>query len=180
MSHSVRPHRGQPTRLRLPWDSPGKNTGVGRYFLLQGIFPSQGSNAGYPHCRQTLYHLSHQGSPTISQSNVNCITLKIYIDMSLVSNGLNTPGYFKWFIFSSSCQRQEVFYSEIFTVRNWSSSWEQIWQYCASPLCLSLPGVLSSPSCPHWTSNNSSVTVQGFPSPALVSRAVSTWEFVLK
>ena len=35
MSDSVRPHRLQPTRLRRPWDSPGKNTGVGCHFLLQ-------------------------------------------------------------------------------------------------------------------------------------------------
>ena len=35
VSNSVRPHRRQPTRLPRPWDSPGKNTGVGRHFLLQ-------------------------------------------------------------------------------------------------------------------------------------------------
>ena len=35
MSDSVRPHRRQPTRLLCPWDSPGKNTGVGYHFLLQ-------------------------------------------------------------------------------------------------------------------------------------------------
>ena len=35
VSDSVRPHRRQPTRLRRPWDSPGKNTGVGCHFLLQ-------------------------------------------------------------------------------------------------------------------------------------------------
>ena len=35
------------------------------HFLLQGIFPTQGSNPGLPHCRQTLYHLSYQGSPMI-------------------------------------------------------------------------------------------------------------------
>ena len=35
MSDSVRPHRRQPTRLLCPWDSPGKNTGVGCHFLLQ-------------------------------------------------------------------------------------------------------------------------------------------------
>ena len=35
VSDSVRPHRQQPTRLPLPWDSPGKNTGVGCHFLLQ-------------------------------------------------------------------------------------------------------------------------------------------------
>ena len=43
-------------------DSPGKNTGVGCHALLQGIFPTQGSNTDLPHCRQILYCLSHQGS----------------------------------------------------------------------------------------------------------------------
>ena len=44
MSDSVRPHRRQLTRLPHPWDSPGKNTGVGSHFILQGIVLSQGSN----------------------------------------------------------------------------------------------------------------------------------------
>ena len=48
--------------LLCPWDFPGKSTGVGCHFLLQRIFPTQGSNLGFPHCRQMLYHLSHQGS----------------------------------------------------------------------------------------------------------------------
>ena len=43
----------------------GKNTGVGRYSLLQGIFPIQGLNPCLPHCKWILYHLSHQGSPRI-------------------------------------------------------------------------------------------------------------------
>ena len=38
------------------------NIRVGCHFLLQGIFPTQGLNLGLPHCRQMLYHLSHQGS----------------------------------------------------------------------------------------------------------------------
>ena len=63
LSNSLRPHRLKPTRLLCSWDSPGKNTGVGCHFLLQGIFPIQGSNLGLPHSRQTLYCLSHQGSP---------------------------------------------------------------------------------------------------------------------
>ena len=42
------------TRLLCPWDSPGKNTGEGCHFLLQGIFPTQGSNLCLPHCRQML------------------------------------------------------------------------------------------------------------------------------
>jgi len=44
-------------------DSPGKNTRVGCHALLQGIFPTQGSNPGLPYCRRILYHLNHQGSP---------------------------------------------------------------------------------------------------------------------
>ena len=46
-------------------DSLGKNTGVGCHALLQGIFPTQGSNPGLPHCRRIPYQLSHQGSPRI-------------------------------------------------------------------------------------------------------------------
>ena len=51
--------------LYSPWNSPGQNTGVGRLSLLQGIFPTQGSNPGLLHCRQILYQLSDQGSPRI-------------------------------------------------------------------------------------------------------------------
>ena len=43
---------------------PGKSTGVGCHLLLQRIFLIQGSNLGLPHCRQMLYHVSHQGSPS--------------------------------------------------------------------------------------------------------------------
>ena len=49
----------QPPRLLCPWDSPGKNTGLGSGSLLQGIFATQGSNLGLLHCRQFLYCLSH-------------------------------------------------------------------------------------------------------------------------
>ena len=45
-----------------PWNSPGKNIGVGCHFLLQEIFPTQGSKPGLLHGRWTLYHLSDQGS----------------------------------------------------------------------------------------------------------------------
>ena len=52
-------------------DSPGKNPGVGRHSLLQGIFPTQRSNPGLLHCGQILCQLSHQGSTvdTILPSN---------------------------------------------------------------------------------------------------------------
>ena len=47
------------------WNSLGKNTGVGSLSLLQGIFATQGSNPGLPHCRWNLYQLSHQENPRI-------------------------------------------------------------------------------------------------------------------
>ena len=54
-----------PPSSSIHGDSPGKNTGVCFYALLQGIFPTEGSNPGLPHCKWVLYHLSHQGSPRI-------------------------------------------------------------------------------------------------------------------
>ena len=44
MSNSLQPHGLQPAGLLCPWDFPGKNTGVGCFALLQGIFPTQGPN----------------------------------------------------------------------------------------------------------------------------------------
>ena len=69
------------TRLLRPWSSLGKSTGVGCHFLLQGIFLTQGSNPGLPHCRQMLYRLSHQGSPDYSVSSPKsglCLGTAIY------------------------------------------------------------------------------------------------------
>ena len=59
-----------PHGLYSPWNSPGQNTGVGSLSLLQGIFPTQGSNPGLLLCRRILYHLSHQGSPKILEWGV--------------------------------------------------------------------------------------------------------------
>ena len=50
-----------PRGLYSPWNSPGQNTRVGSLSLLEGIFPTQGSNPGLPHCGRTLYQLGHKG-----------------------------------------------------------------------------------------------------------------------
>ena len=55
----------EPARLLCPWNSSGKNTGVGCHSLLQGILPTQRLNLDLLHCRQILYGLSHQGSPAM-------------------------------------------------------------------------------------------------------------------
>ena len=52
VTHSVVSDSLQPHELYSPWNSPGQNAGVGSNSLLQGIFPSQGSNSGLPHCSQ--------------------------------------------------------------------------------------------------------------------------------
>ena len=62
-SHSVVSDSLWPHGLYSPWNSPGQNTGVGNLSLLQGIFPTQGSNPGFPHCRWILYQLSHKRNP---------------------------------------------------------------------------------------------------------------------
>ena len=60
---SLRPRGLYPARLLCPWNFPGENTRVGSHSLLQGIFPTQGSSPGLPHCRWILYQLNHKGSP---------------------------------------------------------------------------------------------------------------------
>ena len=65
-------------------DSPGKNTGVGCHALLQGIFPTQGLNPGFLHCRWILYSLSHQGRPC------RYISCMIYVEGKM---------WFKWKVF---------------------------------------------------------------------------------
>ena len=62
---SVVPNSFQPHGLYSPWNSPGQNTGVDSCSFLKGIFPTQGSNPGFLHCRRFLYCLSHQGNPRI-------------------------------------------------------------------------------------------------------------------
>ena len=56
LSNSLWPHELYPARLLCPWDSPGKNTGVGCHFLLLGNLPMQGLNPHLLHCRWIVYH----------------------------------------------------------------------------------------------------------------------------
>ena len=89
-SHSVVPDSLQPHGLYSPWNSPGQNTGAGSISLLQGIFPTQGSKPGLPHCRRILYQLSHN-------------TLQAYTSFSLlflkIQTTLRKTGAFSSFTF---------------------------------------------------------------------------------
>ena len=83
MSDSLRPLRLQPARLLCTWDSPDKNTGVGCHFLLQGIFPKQGSNP----CLFCLLHCQ-AGSLLLAPSGKPWITLYLFklVDIELDRN----------------------------------------------------------------------------------------------
>ena len=62
LSHPVTVTDWVPPGSSVHRDSPGRNTRVSYHAFLQGIFPTQGLNPGFPHCRRILYHLSHQGN----------------------------------------------------------------------------------------------------------------------
>ena len=68
----------------VPGDSPGKNTGMACHALLQGIFPTQGLNPGLPHCKQILYHLSHQRSSKRRGGRLNREGIYVYIQLIYV------------------------------------------------------------------------------------------------
>ena len=77
----------------LPAEPQGKpkNTGVGSLFLLQWIFPTQESNQGLLHCRQILYQLSCQGSPSANQPPSPESESSSVMSDSLRPSGLYSP-----------------------------------------------------------------------------------------
>ena len=104
--------------LRPPWDSPGQNTGVGSLSLLQGIFPTQASNPGLPHCRQILYQLESE----VAQS---CPTLCDPVDCSPPGSsihGILQAKILEWVAISfsrgSSPFKQLTFYGEQITTED--------------------------------------------------------------
>ena len=81
--------------LYSSWNSPGQNTGVGSLSLLQGIFPTQGSNPGLPHCRRILCQLSHKESPRILEWVVDSFSSRSsqprnWIEVSCIVGGFFT------------------------------------------------------------------------------------------
>ena len=85
-SESVVSDSLQPHGLYNPWNSSGRNTGVGSLSLLQGIFPTQGSNPGLLHCRQILYQLSQTGKPKALKGNIICNPKISLFDMKIIMN----------------------------------------------------------------------------------------------
>ena len=106
MSNSLWSHGLQPTRLLCPWDFPGKNTGVGCHFLLQGTFSTQGSNLHLLcllHCWQILYHWATGSQRTVENSSRDGNTRPPYLppeksicrSRSTVRTGHGTTDWFQ-------------------------------------------------------------------------------------
>ena len=95
-SHSVVSNSLRSHGLYSPWNSPGQNTGVGSLSLLQGIFPTQGSNPGLPRCRQILYQLSYQGSPYFEKGT--CQFLKCLVEFTYEASWFWTFVYWELFV----------------------------------------------------------------------------------
>ena len=90
MSDSVRPHRRQPTRLHRPWDSPGKNTGVGCHFLLQCMKVKRESEVA-----QSCPTLSHPMDCSLPVSSVHGIFQARVLEWGAIA-------------FSSSCSSRHI------------------------------------------------------------------------
>ena len=106
----------QPARLLCPWNLPGKNIGVGSHSLLQGIFLTRGLNLGLSHCRQSLYHLSHQGSLIYFTHSINNVyilipvsqfipTLKLILAMKIHREKA------KFYLIESDCDYPSLFFA---------------------------------------------------------------------
>ena len=73
MSDSARPHRWQPNRLLCPWDSPGKNSGMGCHFLLPRIFPTQGESPCLWHRWVDFLPLCHQRDDQVIRQKLQLV-----------------------------------------------------------------------------------------------------------
>ena len=122
MSDSLQPHGPY-----SPWNSPGQNTGVGSLSLLQGIFPTQGSNPGLLHCRQEL---SHQGRPRILEwvaypFSRGSSRPRNRTEVSCMAGGFFTRWATRealWFLYLSSLTMSKA------KIMSFNVLWLQIWQ----------------------------------------------------
>ena len=105
MSASLQPHG-----LYSPWNSPGQKTGMGSLSLLQGIFPTQGSNPGLPHCRQILYQLSHREA---QEYGVGSLSLLQRIFLTQKSNRGHL--HCRWILYQLSYQENAIIYTHTHT-----------------------------------------------------------------
>ena len=133
MSDSLQPDGLWPTRLLCPWNSPGKNSGVGHHALLQGIFLTQGSNLSLWHLLHWqagfffFYHVCHQGNPRyahmcvlIPQSCPTLVTPWTVARQAPLSLGFSRQEYWSGYsplqnthIGTIKCKHVDIFYMDI-------------------------------------------------------------------
>ena len=117
-----------------PWNSQGQNTEVGSHYLLQGTFPTWGSNPDLSHWRQILCHLSHQGNTVIPQYRM-CVCAQSLSRVRLFCNPMDysLPGFsvhgilqariLEWVAISSSRasspSRDPIFLSYVSCIGKW-------------------------------------------------------------
>ena len=97
-----------PHGLYGSWNSPGQNTAVGTHSLFWGIFPTQGSNPGLPHCSWILCQFSHKGSPPFSKVGVNLSCVPSAKPANLLSSfkvKIKTSAYYRHY-----CEDKYVYY----------------------------------------------------------------------
>ena len=94
VSDSSQPHGLQPTRLLCPWDSPGKKPGASCHFLLQRIFPTQGSNPGLLHWQVNSLPLSHQGSPVYDSLHTLILKRNLIFPLDIPGTSKNSSRRF--------------------------------------------------------------------------------------
>ena len=131
MSDSVRPHRRQPTRLPCPWDSPGKNTGVGCHFLLQ--------------CMKVKVHLPMLWTlgwedPLEKAVTIHSSILAREISWTEKPGGLQSMGLKKSQIWVSTKQQQYV-YAAAKSLQLCPTLWDPIYN---SPPGSPVPGILQA------------------------------------
>ena len=147
LSDSLQPHGLYPTRLLCPWNSPGKNTGVGSHSLTPGDLPNPGieprdrTQLSCLHCKQILYCLSRQGSPeqccycSVAQL---CLTLcnpmdcrRMWFSTKWIFNFLSIHLGTCWVCILDESIRGFPMYTQLFQKTLWTR-WNQ-WTYCWGP-----------------------------------------------
>ena len=114
-----------PPGFSIHGSSPGKNSGVGCHALLHCFFPTQESNPGLLHCRQILYHLSHQGNPLKQQNHQQkaqnfekCGTKWPVQIMLFTVWELEQEGRISGCLISAKCPETQISYCSVF-VHKW-------------------------------------------------------------
>ena len=112
MSDSVRPHRRQPTRLPHPWDSPGKNTGVGCHFLLQCVKGKSESevvsDSSRPHGLQPTRFLCPWDSPGKSTGVGRHRLLRYVLLVCFIKSTIANQDLLSWFLLPTNVLRLAV------------------------------------------------------------------------